>query len=262
MALLPDAPAARLVMASDGVALASYEWGDPDAPVVVAVHGFASSAITNWHLSGWTRELTRSGFRVLALDQRGHGASSKPHDPSAYTMATLVADVLTVVDTYLIDDFALVGYSLGARVGWHAALELPERMTRVVLGGIPGGDPLTRFRIDEARAFVDGGPPVDDPLTMSYLTMAAGIPGNDLPALLSLVEGMRGGAQPDPANPPRQAVLFATGSEDPIVAASRALASAAPHGEFFEIPGRDHFNAPTSGQFRGRAVRFLHGMAE
>lgn len=244
-------------MAPDGVALATYEWGDPDAPVVVAVHGFASSALTNWHLTGWTRELTRSGFRVLALDQRGHGASGKPHDPAAYTMATLVTDVLTVVDTHLVDEFALVGYSLGARVGWHAALELPERISRVVLGGIPGGDPLTRFRVDEARAYLEGGPALDDPLTMTYVQMAAGIPGNDLHALLSLVEGMRGGDQPDPANPPRQPALFATGSEDPIVEASRTLAAAAPHGEFFEIPGRNHFNAPTSKAFREAASAFL-----
>ena len=62
-------------MSSDGVAIATYEWGDPDAPTVVAVHGFASSAIANWHVTGWTRELTRAGLHVIALDQRGHGAS-------------------------------------------------------------------------------------------------------------------------------------------------------------------------------------------
>lgn len=246
-------------MTTDGVAIASYEWGDPDAPTVVAVHGFASSAIANWHATGWTRELTRAGFHVIAIDQRGHGASDKPHDPAAYSMEILVADLLTVVDTAMIDDFALLGYSLGARVGWHAALELPERLTRAVLGGIPDGDPLTRFRVDEARGFVAGGQRSDDRLTMTYLDMAAGMPGNDVGALVSLVEGMRGGIQPDPNDPPRQPMLFATGSADPILDASRRLAAATPHGEFLEIPDRGHFNAPTSRVFRHGAVRYLAG---
>jgi hypothetical protein len=87
--------------------------------------------------------------------------------------------------------------------------------------------------------------------------MAGGIRGNDLTALISLVEGMRGGPQPDPANPPRQRALFATGSEDPILAASQSLAASAPQGSFYEIPGRGHFNAPTARGFRDAALEFL-----
>jgi pimeloyl-ACP methyl ester carboxylesterase len=245
------------VIAPDGTAIATYEWGDPDAPTVVAVHGFASSAIANWHATGWTRELTRAGLHVIALDQRGHGASDKPHRPGDYSMELLVADLLDVIDTYLIDDFVLLGYSLGARVGWHAALEVPERLTRAVLGGIPDGDPLTRFEVEEARAFIAGGVRSGDRLTMTYLDMAAGMPGNDLGALVSLVEGMRGGAQPDPLNPPRQPTLFATGSQDPILEASKRLAAAAPRGSFLEIPDRNHFNAPTSKVFRESGTEFL-----
>jgi pimeloyl-ACP methyl ester carboxylesterase len=255
-----DAPEPVIVMSADGLRIATYDFPadtGPNAPVVLMVHGFASSAIANWQSTGWTRELTRTGHRVIALDQRGHGASAKPHDPAAYTMQKLVADVATVIDTYLLDELAFVGYSLGARVGWHAALELPHRLTRLVLGGIPDGDPLTRFRVDEARTFLDDGEPVADRLTAAYLNMAGGVPGNDLTALVSLVEGMRGGAQPDPANPPAQPVLFATGSEDRILDKSRGLADATPRGEFFEIPGRGHFNAPVSREFRERAVDFL-----
>lgn len=224
---------------------------------MLAVHGFASSAFANWTATGWTRELTRAGFRVIAMDQRGHGVSDKPHDPAAYSMEALTADVLTVIDTYLLDEVSFVGYSLGARVGWHASSELSVHITRAVLGGIPDGDPLTRFRVDQARAFLSDGTPVDDRLTAGYLTMADGIRGNDLTALVSLVEGMRGGPQPDAANAPTQPVLFATGSEDRILDASRALAEATPNGEFFEIPGRNHFNAPTAGAFRDRALAFL-----
>ena len=257
MVVVARAPELRYVVAPDGVRLATYESGDQDAPTVLAVHGFASSASANWYATGWVRELVRSGRRVLSFDQRGHGESGKPHDPAAYSMAALVADAQTVLDTYLADGVGYVGYSLGARVGWHTALEAPHLVEKAVLGGIPDGDPLTRFRLDAARRFIAEGTPVGDRLTETYLGMASAIPGNDLTALVALVEGMRGGAQPDPAEPPRVPVLFATGTEDPILEASRRLAAATPRGTFFAIPGRDHVNAPTSREFRERALAFL-----
>jgi pimeloyl-ACP methyl ester carboxylesterase len=257
VSLLPPALPPQLVLSGDGVPIATYDHGPADAPVVLAVHGFASSAYANWSATGWVRELQRAGYRVLAIDQRGHGASGKPHDPDRYSMSILVGDVRSVLDAYLVDEAVFVGYSLGARVGWHAALDSPHSITRAVLGGIPDGDPLTRFRVDEAERQLETGEPVRDRLTRAYLTMAEGIPGNDLRALVALVAGMRGGEQPDPAQPPTQPVLFAAGSEDPILEASRRLAGATPLGEFFEIAGRNHFNAPTARAFRDRALAFL-----
>ena len=255
--ITPEAPPARDVLAPDGEWIATYDFGDLDAPVVMAVHGFASSGLLNWQHSGWVRDLLRAGFRVIALDLRGHGDSSKPHDPAKYSMEIMVADLLAVMDAYMVNECSVVGYSLGARVGWHASLELPDRISRAVLGGIPDGDPLTRFRVDEARAFIVDGTPVADRLTAAYVQMASGIRGNDLDALVALVEGMRGGAQPLPSDPPQQPVLFATGSDDAILEKSRALAAATPQGQFFVVPGRNHFNAPTSRHFRDAALEFL-----
>ena len=250
-------PEPRSILTADGTRIATYDAGDPDAPTVLAVHGFASSGVYNWYSTGWVRDLTRAGFRVIALDQRGHGASDKPHDPASYTMDSLVGDALSVLDSYLLGEVAYLGYSLGARVGWRLAHEYPERVSRAVLGGIPDGDPLTRFEVDSARAHLREGTAITDRLTHTYLTMAAGVRDNDLSALVSLVEGMRGTPQPTPANAPRQPVLFATGSDDPIVDASRALSQQSPAGSFFEIPGRHHFNAPTSREFRAAGVNFL-----
>ncbi|MDJ0335612.1 alpha/beta hydrolase [Salinibacterium sp. G-O1] len=251
------APEPRRVMAADGVAIATYEFGDPDASTVLLVHGFASSALGNWHLTGWVRDLLRAGRHVIAIDQRGHGASDKPHDPRRYSMQILAEDVLTVLDAFLLGEVQFAGYSLGARVGWKAAREYPDRITAAVLGGIPDGDPLTRFRVDQAREFIANGEAPDDRLTATYVQMAAGIPNNDLSALLALVEGMRDGEQPNVGNAPSQQLLFATGSDDRIVEKSRALSAASPHGTFFEIPGRNHFNAPTSREFRAAAIEFL-----
>lgn len=252
-----SAPEHRFVPSLDGVQLATYELGDPEHPTVLVVHGFASSAIANWHATGWTRDLTRAGFHVIGIDQRGHGASDKPHSAEAYTMELLVGDVEAVLDAYLLTEVRYVGYSLGARVGWQAARELGGRITQAVLGGIPDGDPLKRFHIADARAHLEHGAAVTDRLTGAYLSMAKALPGNDLAALVALVEGMRDGPQPGPTNAPSQPLLFATGSEDSILVASRALAEATPNGSFFEVPGRNHFNAPTSRPFREAAIAFL-----
>lgn len=247
------------VVSGDGLRLATYDFRStkPDAPVVVALHGFASSATTNWVQTGWTRQLERAGIGVIAYDHRGHGASDKPRSPTFYSMQLLVADLLAVLDAYLLDEVILLGYSLGARASWHAALEFPTRVSRAVLGGMPDGDPLTDFRAEDARTYATGGPAVNDRLTKTYVDLAEGISGNDLEALVSLVEGIRGGPEPRPETPPRQSLLFATGSADPISGGSRALSAAAPHAEFFEIPGRNHFTAPTSRAFRDRAIAFI-----
>lgn len=243
----------------DGVPIAAYEFGDADDPAVLAVHGFASSAAANWLDTGWVRDLTRAGLRVISYDQRGHGASGKPHSPAAYSIETLTADVGVVMDAYNLAQVDYIGYSLGARVGWQAARRWERRIRRGVLGGMPGGDPLRHFRLDHAREFIAHDTVVADRLTSTYLDMARRIPGNDLEALVALVEGMRGGPEPTAHNAPGQPVLFATGSDDRILAASRELAAVAPQGRFFEIPGRNHFNAPTARPFRAAAIAFLAG---
>ncbi len=255
--ITPPAPPPRGVASADGTTIATYEFGDPDARPVLLVHGFASSGLLNWRNSGWIRDLLRADYRVIAIDQRGHGLSDKPHSPDAYTIDLLVSDVESVLDTYMLDEVDYVGYSLGARVGWRTGVQAPERIRRLILGGIPDGDPLTRFRVDQARQYIADGTAIDDKLTATYVKMADGIRGNDLTALISLVEGMRGGPTPDPENPPQQPALFATGSDDPILGASRSLAAAAPRGTFYEIPGRGHFNAPTARAFRDAALGFI-----
>lgn len=256
LTVMPDP---QYVMVGDGYRLATYSWGDPDADTVLAVHGFSSSCRDNWVATGWVRDLTRAGYRVLGVDQRGHGASDKPHDRRAYSMAAFVGDIETVLDTYLLDEVRYLGYSLGARVGWQVAVDLPDRVPVAILGGIPDGTPLARLQLDQARAYVTDGTPVTDKVTQNYVTLAERVEGNDLPALVALAEGMRFGesGDPDPARPPQQPVLFATGSDDAIIDRSRRLAEATPRGTFVEIAGRHHFNTPGSRDFRAAGIEFL-----
>lgn len=252
-------PEPQYVHAADGTRLATYTWGDLDSPVVVIVHGFASSARDTWVLTGWTRQLVAAGFRVLGIDQRGHGRSERPHEPEAYGIRTLATDVETVMDTHLVDEAVYLGYSLGARVGWEVVRDLPQRISRAVLGGVPDGIPLARLDLDQVRRYADDGTPAADPTTQNYIALSERVPGNDLRALVALAEGMRASQtiDPDPTDAPAAPILFATGSKDAIIEGSRALADAAPQGSFFEIPGRNHFNAPGSRAFKDAAIAFL-----
>lgn len=257
--LLTEMPDPQYVMVGDGYRMATYTWGDEGDPTVVVVHGFASSARDNWVNTGWVRDLTRAGYRVLAVDQRGHGLSDKPHDPAAYRPRALAADIEVVLDTYLVDQAYYVGYSLGARVGWEVAQDFAGRIERVVLGGVPDGVPLARLDLDQVRTHIEDGTPVSDPVTQNYIALAERVTGNDLRALLAIAEGMRSSrtVDPDPAHAPDQPVLFATGSKDAILEGSKALAAACAQGRFVEIPGRHHFNTPGARAFREAAIAFL-----
>jgi pimeloyl-ACP methyl ester carboxylesterase len=75
--------------------------------------------------------LTAAGYRVVAIDLRGTGGSTKPLD--GYDMDRLVADVLGVLDGLILDPAALVGWSFGGQIGMRLAAVAPERVTGLVL---------------------------------------------------------------------------------------------------------------------------------
>lgn len=264
-----EMPEPQYIMSAEGYRIATYTWGDDADETVVVVHGFASSTRDNWVSTGWVRDLLRAGYRVLGIDQRGHGASDKPHDARAYGVQALVADIEAVLDTYLIDRAHYVGYSLGARVGWDLVQQREGRIERVVLGGVPDGIPLARLDLDQVRGYVRDGVFPEHTVTQNYIRLVERVPGNDVAALLALAEAMRASAKADgvlgdrvegdieAGRAPRQPVLFATGSLDAIIEGSRALAAACPQGRFVEIPDRHHFNAPGSRVFRAAALEFL-----
>lgn len=68
----------QFTTAPDGVRIA-YEIAGEGEPIVL-VHGFAASRVQNWRAPGWYETLNKAGYRVVALDCRGHGESDKPHD--------------------------------------------------------------------------------------------------------------------------------------------------------------------------------------
>lgn len=124
------------------------EQGDAAAPPLVLLHGVTG------HARAWDDEgaALAGRYRVIALDQRGHGDSDPPPDAD-YTIATLAGDLAAFVDALGLPSFAMVALSLGGRVAIEYAGRHPDRVTRLVVVDIgPDIAPAGRMRVGRMMA--------------------------------------------------------------------------------------------------------------
>lgn len=107
---------------------------DQQGPLVVLLHGFPES----WY--SWRHQipaLAGAGYRVVAIDQRGYGRSSKYRVQKAYRIKELVGDVVGVLDSYGAEQAFVVGHDWGAPVAWTFAWLHPDRCAGVVGISVP-----------------------------------------------------------------------------------------------------------------------------
>ncbi|WP_460521529.1 alpha/beta fold hydrolase [Flindersiella endophytica] len=114
-----------------GVRLAYRETGDPAGTPVLLLHGMSSSA-ASW--DAFAAELADAGFRAIALDQRGHGGSSRA---VSYSLHQFRDDAAAFLDRAGLEQVDVVGHSLGGHVGTMLAQVQPQRIRRLVLEDIP-----------------------------------------------------------------------------------------------------------------------------
>jgi pimeloyl-ACP methyl ester carboxylesterase len=114
------------IQTNDGVML-SGEDSDPDrpGPPIVLLHGLTA---TRRYVVMGSRTLQRAGYRVIAYDARGHGRSTAPPDPRAYSYERLALDLEAVLDTLGLQRAVLAGASMGAHTAVRFALRHPERV--------------------------------------------------------------------------------------------------------------------------------------
>jgi pimeloyl-ACP methyl ester carboxylesterase len=229
--------------------------GDP----VVLVHGFASNKETNWVNPNWVGTLTRAGFRVLALDNRGHGASSKLYDASDYHSAKMADDVRALLDHLRLERADVMGYSMGARIAAFLAVDHPERVRSVILGGLGirlvDGVGLSESIADalEVPLLAD----VADPTARTFRAFAEQTK-SDLKALAACIRGSRQVLSKEQVAGIRVPVLVAVGTKDDVAGSAQGLAALIPGARALDIPGRDHMLAVGDRAYKDGVLDFLN----
>ncbi len=113
-----------------------------DGPVVLLLHGWIASADLNW----WPvyGELAAEGYRVLALDHRGHGRGLRPMTP--FRLADCAADAADVLRVLDLAPALVVGYSMGGTIAQLVGRDHPDVVRGLVLSGTAQHwqDPQTR----------------------------------------------------------------------------------------------------------------------
>jgi pimeloyl-ACP methyl ester carboxylesterase len=242
--------------AHDGVEIAFLDEGQGEP--IVLVHGFASNKEVNWVGPGWVTTLTRAGRRVIALDNRGHGASTKLYHPADYHSALMAGDVRALIEHLGLDRADVLGYSMGARNTAFLALSRPDRVRSAVFGGlgihlVEGvGLPDTIAEALEAPTLAG----IADPTAYMFRAFAEQTK-SDLRALAACLRGSRQTLSRAEVGRIAVPVLVAVGSHDPIAGSPQELAALVPGAEALAIPGRDHMLAVGDKAFKSGVLEFL-----
>ncbi|WP_457936671.1 alpha/beta fold hydrolase [Mesorhizobium sp. 10J20-29] len=225
---------------------------------VLLIHGFASSHVVNWVSTGWVKTLNDAGYRTIAFDNRGHGQSTKSHEPADYEPTKMASDGAALLRHLGVDRAHVMGYSMGARIAAFLAMAEPRMVATLVFGGLGSGmvdgvgewDPIaeallaedpaaiTHARGKTFRAFADQTRSDRHALAACITTSRELLSENDVAGI----------AQP---------TLVAVGTRDDIGGSPEGLARLMPNAESFAIEGRDHMLATGDRSFKERVVRFL-----
>ncbi|MEO7015928.1 MAG: alpha/beta fold hydrolase [Leifsonia sp.] len=239
---------------ADGQRIA-YDRYPGDDPVLL-VHGFATTGALTWEATGWVRALAEAGRGAIVVDLRGHGASSAPHDPAAYSPELLAGDLLAVLDSERLAQVDVMGYSMGSWVALALVALAPARIRRVVVGGVGTIEQFGHWGVDAVRAsLLDGAHPetlADSPLA-PLLGSIRQAPGVDLTALAACVSGMAAHPLPLASSVPTMLVV---GDADPVTAGSED-AAAALQAQLVVLPKRNHVTTLSARGFKQAALPFL-----
>lgn len=105
-----------------------------EGPLILCVHGWPEL----WY--SWRHQLayfSERGYQVAAMDVRGYGGSSKPHEISAYTLRELASDVAAVAQALTDGPVILFGHDWGAPVAWTTTLLYPQKIRALALHSVP-----------------------------------------------------------------------------------------------------------------------------
>ncbi len=230
---------------------------------VVMIHGFSANRYENWKRMGWYDAFAAKNFRCLALDNRGHGESGKPHDPAAYDRVAMARDVLALMDHAGMEKANLVGFSMGAHIALTIAQMAPERLGDVIVAGIGGKllepDPPNTNMAEAMEA--DDPSTIADPLLRSFRAFADEQKEDRL-ALAACSRGPRVALTAQSLSTIARPVLVVAGSHDDLAGSPHALARVIPGAKAITVPACDHFSIIAHPLFKAAVFDFLDGFLD
>jgi len=226
---------------------------------VLLIHGFASSSWVNWVATGWFAALGEAGYRVIAIDNRGHGFSDKSYDPAHYAPQAMADDAAALLEHLGLGCAHIMGYSMGARICAFMALRSSALVLSAVFGGLGIGmvtgagswEPVAQALLAEDMAQIDSARGL-------MFRKFADRTGSDRHALAACIMTSKQELTENEVRRITQPVLVAVGTRDEIGGASQPLADLLPQGEALPIPERDHMLAVGDKIYKQGVLAFLN----
>lgn len=245
---------------SDGVSIAYFDqslMGQGAEPVLL-IHGFASNANVNWVDTGWAADLVKAGYRVIAIDNRGHGQSEKLYALEDYGAPLMAEDARRLLDHLGIGRAHVIGYSMGARIAAFLALAHAERVASLVFGGL-GINMVRGMAGTGPIAHALEAPTADDVKSQAARTFRvfAEQTKSDLRALAACIRSARAPITAEAVATLAPPVLVAVGEHDVVGGPAADLAALIPGAEAFVIQGREHMKAVGDRTFKEAVKGFL-----
>lgn len=239
----------------DSTKLAVHRVGE-GRPVVL-LHGLFSSANMNWIKFGHAQMLVEAGFEAIMPDLRAHGESAKSHSALDYPFGVLSRDLAALIDHLMLEDYDLVGFSLGARTVAKGVIDglTPRRLALCGMGlqGLSGWANRAAFFIDAIDRFdeIKRG----DPAFMAKNFMKTMNIDREAARLLL-------GSVDDVSRADLGAITMPTavicGAKDSDNGSAKDLALALSDGRYREIPGT-HMSSVTDPALGQAICKFLGG---
>ena len=211
-------------------------------PPMLLMHGFAGS-LDDWRDFGYVDVLKRA-YRLILLDERGHGKSDKPRAADSYAMCYRVSDVLAVLDALAVGRVYVCGYSMGGEVAFALAQTAPERVKALLIGGMHPYEAAHPDAYDQAVALLKEGIEAAA-AAWAPLERRQRFLQNDAEALIASMEAARdwtglGEKVTDLSMPS----LFYVGEEDPLMLPGiQSCAQQVSRATLVVLPGMDHSDA-------------------
>ena len=248
---------AYYVTASDGTDIAYDCIGE--GPPVVLIHGFGANRHITWANTGWYQTLTRAGRKLIAIDCRGHGESDKPHAAADYDEGRMATDIIAVLAALDVPEADLIGYSMGGQLAIRFMHDAPDRVRRVVLGGL--GENYFRISKTAVEAIAKGlltkdPSTISDPLAREFRIFCEKA-GDDLVAMAACIRRPRRNLSPEELHALSQRTLVVCGEDDAMAGSPEPLARRLGDAQMLIIPKRNHHSTVGDRSFKEAAMTFF-----